>query len=238
MIDYRVLKSAFAIGFNVCRNGIQQRLNSWQDGVSGTNCPIQPGTNWTYVFQTKDQIGSFFYFPSINFQKAGGGFGPIRINNRIAINVPFPKPEAEFDLLIGDWYQESYKVKEKKINSTSGTNSLHKLIIMLSHFDYGLQLWQEIRSKMKKMQWAYFNPPDWMLMNGKVSLMNPNTTEHESFTVTKGKHRWKEMSAAAELCCGLRPEALGPTLCRNLLNLYEIDILALIILQDLLFLSS
>ncbi|CBI31385.3 unnamed protein product, partial [Vitis vinifera] len=24
-------------------NAIQQRLNSWQDGVSGTNCPIQPG---------------------------------------------------------------------------------------------------------------------------------------------------------------------------------------------------
>lgn len=93
-----------------CRNGIQQRLNSWQDGVSGTNCPIQPGKNWTYVFQTKDQIGTFFYFPSINFQKAAGGFGPIRVNNRIVINVPFPKPEAEFDLLIGDWSYTSYKV--------------------------------------------------------------------------------------------------------------------------------
>ncbi|KAK4480373.1 hypothetical protein RD792_013445 [Penstemon davidsonii] len=57
----------------------------------------------------KDQIGSFFYFPSINFQRAGGGFGPIRINNGIVINVPFPKPEDEFDLLIGDWYQQSYK---------------------------------------------------------------------------------------------------------------------------------
>ncbi|XP_021912064.1 monocopper oxidase-like protein SKU5 [Carica papaya] len=90
-------------------NGIQQRLNSWQDGVSGTNCAIQPGRNWTYVFQMKDQIGSFFYFPSINFQKAGGGFGPIRINNRIVINVPFPKPEAEFDLLIGDWYEYDIK---------------------------------------------------------------------------------------------------------------------------------
>ncbi|XP_041002551.1 monocopper oxidase-like protein SKU5 [Juglans microcarpa x Juglans regia] len=90
-------------------NGIQQRLNSWQDGVSGTNCPIQPGKNWTYVFQTKDQIGSFFYFPSINFHKAGGGFGPIRVNNRQVIQVPFPKPEAEFDLLIGDWYQTSFK---------------------------------------------------------------------------------------------------------------------------------
>ncbi|KAK6137856.1 hypothetical protein DH2020_028411 [Rehmannia glutinosa] len=90
-------------------NGIQQRLNSWQDGVSGTNCPIQPGTNWTYVFQLKDQVGSFFYFPSINFQRAGGGFGPIQINNMIVIDVPFPKPEQEFDLLIGDWYRQSFK---------------------------------------------------------------------------------------------------------------------------------
>ncbi|KAF8021615.1 hypothetical protein BT93_G1918 [Corymbia citriodora subsp. variegata] len=91
-------------------NGIQQRLNSWQDGVSGTNCPILPGTNWTYVFQTKDQIGTFFYFPSINFQKAAGGYGAIRVNNRIVINVPFPKPKAEYDLLIGDWYYDSYKL--------------------------------------------------------------------------------------------------------------------------------
>ncbi|XP_011621392.1 monocopper oxidase-like protein SKU5 [Amborella trichopoda] len=90
-------------------NGIQQRLNSWQDGVSGTNCPIQPGTNWTYAFQTKDQIGSFFYFPSTLFQKAAGGFGPIRVNNRIVINVPFDKPAEEFDVLIGDWYFYEYK---------------------------------------------------------------------------------------------------------------------------------
>ncbi|KAM0949599.1 putative L-ascorbate oxidase [Dioscorea sansibarensis] len=90
-------------------NGIQQRLNSWQDGVSGTNCPIDPGQNWTYVFQVKDQIGSFFYFPSINFQRAAGGFGPIRVNNRDVILVPFPKPEEEFDLLIGDWHVLPYK---------------------------------------------------------------------------------------------------------------------------------
>ncbi|KAH7853699.1 hypothetical protein Vadar_005671 [Vaccinium darrowii] len=99
-------------------NGIQQRLNSWQDGVSGTNCPIRPGTNWTYVFQIKDQIGSFFYFPSINFHKAGGGFGPIRVNNREVIKVPFPKPEAEFDLLIGDWYQRNFKDVRSELNTT------------------------------------------------------------------------------------------------------------------------
>ncbi|XP_071729119.1 monocopper oxidase-like protein SKU5 [Rutidosis leptorrhynchoides] len=99
-------------------NGIQQRLNSWQDGVSGTNCAIQPGTNRTYAFVAKDQIGTFSYFPSINYQKLAGGFGPIRVNNRIVINVPFPKPEAEFDLLIGDWYFKDYKVIRSSLGAS------------------------------------------------------------------------------------------------------------------------
>lgn len=111
-----------------CRNGIQQTLNSWQDGVSGTNCPIRPGMNWTNVFQTKDQIGSFFYFPSINFQKAAGGFGPIRVNNRNVIAVPFPKPEAEFDLLIGDRYYDNYKVTDFKIHEKNNNNFLVKFL--------------------------------------------------------------------------------------------------------------
>ncbi|KAA0034689.1 monocopper oxidase-like protein SKU5 [Cucumis melo var. makuwa] len=112
-------------------NGIQQRLNSWQDGVSGTNCPILPGTNWTFAFQTKDQIGSFFYFPSINFQKAAGGFGPIRINNRNVIAVPFPKPEDEFDLLIGDWSFDNYKVTRSLMtNPTIAFDSIPNIMLM------------------------------------------------------------------------------------------------------------
>ncbi|CAL5376640.1 unnamed protein product [Camellia sinensis] len=53
--------------------GIQQKRSSWQDGVLGTNCPIPPKWNWTYQFQVKDQIESFFYFPLLNFQRASGG---------------------------------------------------------------------------------------------------------------------------------------------------------------------
>ncbi|KAG0476147.1 hypothetical protein HPP92_012988 [Vanilla planifolia] len=61
----------------------------------------------------KDQIGSFFYFPSINFQKSAGGFGPIRVNNREVIAEPFEKPEEEFDLLIGDWSYFNYKLARR-----------------------------------------------------------------------------------------------------------------------------
>ncbi|CAH1438062.1 unnamed protein product [Lactuca virosa] len=99
-------------------NGIQQRLNSWQDGVSGTNCPIRPGSSWTYVFTVKDQIGTFSYFPSINFHKAGGAFGPIRVNPRVVIPTPFPKPHGEFDLLIGDWYNNSFKDIRLSLNKS------------------------------------------------------------------------------------------------------------------------
>ncbi|XP_014499783.1 monocopper oxidase-like protein SKS1 [Vigna radiata var. radiata] len=88
--------------------GVQMRRNSWQDGVLGTNCPIPSKWNWTYQFQVKDQIGSFFYFPSLNFQRASGGFGPFVINNREVIPIPFAQPDGDIFIIIGDWYTQNH----------------------------------------------------------------------------------------------------------------------------------
>ncbi|CAM8933667.1 unnamed protein product [Rhodiola kirilowii] len=81
-------------------NGIRLRTNAWQDGVLGTNCPIPSGQNWTYEFQVKDQIGSFFYFPSLGLQRAAGGFGSFIINNRPVIPIPFSAPDGDIDILL------------------------------------------------------------------------------------------------------------------------------------------
>ncbi|XP_057954154.1 L-ascorbate oxidase homolog [Malania oleifera] len=89
-------------------NGIQQRRNSWQDGVYGTNCPIPPGKNFTYVLQVKDQIGSYFYFPSLAFHKAAGGYGGIKIASRSVIPVPFPPPAGDYTILAGDWFKQNH----------------------------------------------------------------------------------------------------------------------------------
>lgn len=89
-------------------SGVQMRRNSWQDGVLGTNCPIPPSWNWTYQFPVKDQIGSFFYFPSLNLQRASGGFGSFHINNRAEINVPFNLPAGDIFITIGDWYTQNH----------------------------------------------------------------------------------------------------------------------------------
>ncbi|KAG6525093.1 L-ascorbate oxidase homolog [Zingiber officinale] len=101
---YNSLPEPFLISWN----GIQQRRNSWEDGVYGTNCPIPPGGNFTYVMQMKDQIGSYFYFPSLAFHKAAGGFGGIRILSRPMIPVPFPPPADDYTLLIGDWFKANH----------------------------------------------------------------------------------------------------------------------------------
>lgn len=98
-------------------SGIQMRRNSWQDGVLGTNCPIPAGWNFTYQFQVKDQIGSFFYSPSLNFQRASGGFGPVVVNNRNIIPIPFPQPDGEIIFMIGDWYTQDHKALRRILDS-------------------------------------------------------------------------------------------------------------------------
>ena len=104
------------------RNGLQMRRNSWNDGVAGTNCAIPPGENWTYVFQAKDEVGSFFYRPSLGLHAAAGGHGPIRVNSRPVIAVPFAQPDGEFDVLIGDWYNMDVKVSSSLVAPADAHN--------------------------------------------------------------------------------------------------------------------
>ncbi|XP_043715929.1 monocopper oxidase-like protein SKU5 [Telopea speciosissima] len=98
-------------------DGIQHRRNSWQDGVLGTTCPIPKDYNWTYQFQVKDQIGSFFYFPSLNFHRAAGGYGGIIINNRNIISLPFATPDGDITILIGDWYNRNHTDLRKTLDA-------------------------------------------------------------------------------------------------------------------------
>ncbi|KAK4480611.1 hypothetical protein RD792_013689 [Penstemon davidsonii] len=101
-------------------SGIQMRRASWQDGVLGTNCPIPPRWNWTYNFQVKDQIGSFFYYPSLNMQRASGGFGPIVVMNRDIISTPFATPDGDIVIMIGDWYTHNHTALRRSLEGGRG----------------------------------------------------------------------------------------------------------------------
>lgn len=98
-------------------SGIQHRKNSWSDGVIGTNCPIPPGTNYTYRFQVKDQIGSYIYYPTTALHKAAGAFGGLRVNTRQFVPVPYDRyPEEDYTVLIGDWYTKNHTELRKLLD--------------------------------------------------------------------------------------------------------------------------
>ncbi|KEH20499.1 putative L-ascorbate oxidase [Medicago truncatula] len=102
--------------FLITWSGIKQRRTSWQDGVLGTNCPIPPNSNWTYKFQVKDQVGTYTYFPSTKIHKAAGGFGGFNIAQRSTIAIPYPAPDGEFTLLVGDWSKTNHKVLRRLLD--------------------------------------------------------------------------------------------------------------------------
>ncbi|XP_020220666.1 L-ascorbate oxidase homolog isoform X2 [Cajanus cajan] len=98
-------------------SGIQLRKNSWQDGTLGTQCPIAPGTNYTYHFQVKDQIGSYFYYPTTGMHRAVGGFGGLRIYSRLLIPVPYADPADEYWVLLGDWFAKTHQTLKQFLDS-------------------------------------------------------------------------------------------------------------------------
>lgn len=98
-------------------SGIQQRKNSWEDGVLGTTCPIPPGTNYTYHFQVKDQIGSYFYYPTTGMHRAAGGFGGLHVNSRLLIPVPYADPEDDYTVILNDWFTKSHSTLRKFLDS-------------------------------------------------------------------------------------------------------------------------
>ncbi|KAG8390695.1 hypothetical protein BUALT_Bualt01G0110300 [Buddleja alternifolia] len=98
-------------------NGVQQRRNSWQEGTLGTNCPIPPGANFTYQFQVKDQIGTYYYYPTTSLHRAAGGYGLLAVNSRALIPVPFDHPEDDYTVLVGDWYTKSHVTLKKLLDT-------------------------------------------------------------------------------------------------------------------------
>jgi hypothetical protein len=61
-------------------------------------CVSNQGPNWNFFLLS---------YPSIT-RKLVEDLVPSELNNRKVLSVPLPKPEDEFDLLIGDWNSQSH----------------------------------------------------------------------------------------------------------------------------------
>jgi len=109
MIEVTVVNSLDDEGTAIHWHGMSQWGNPWNDGVpSITQCPIAPGSSYTYTFQA-DSYGTTWYHSHYSAQTSSGVFGPI-----IILGPIHPDPAAKYDLDIGpvmlsDWYHSTYE---------------------------------------------------------------------------------------------------------------------------------
>ncbi|XP_059658803.1 laccase-14-like [Cornus florida] len=86
-------------------HGVKQPRNPWSDGpVYVTQCPIKPGANFSYEIMFSTEEGTLWWHAHSDWSPATV-HGPIIIHPKIGTNYPFPKPYAEFPIVLSSWYK-------------------------------------------------------------------------------------------------------------------------------------
>ncbi|KAJ0520825.1 putative laccase [Helianthus annuus] len=94
-------------------HGIRQLRTGWADGPAYiTQCPIRPGHNYVYNFTITGQRGTLFWHAHVLWLRATV-HGAIVILPKLGVPYPFPKPDVEQVVVLGEWWKSD---TEKVIN--------------------------------------------------------------------------------------------------------------------------
>nr|QCZ35187.1 laccase 20 [Salvia miltiorrhiza] len=76
----------------------------WADGPEYvTQCPIQPGAAYTYRFTIENQDGTLWWHAHSKWLRATV-YGALIIYPKLGVPYPFPKPNKELPILLGEWW--------------------------------------------------------------------------------------------------------------------------------------
>ncbi|XP_031107164.1 laccase-4-like isoform X2 [Ipomoea triloba] len=86
-------------------HGVRQLRTGWSDGPAYiTQCPIQTGQTFIYNFTLTGQRGTLLWHAHINWQRATV-HGAIVILPKRGVPYPFPKPDKEEVIVLGEWWK-------------------------------------------------------------------------------------------------------------------------------------
>ena len=96
-------------GISIHWHGQHQIKTNFMDGVGlVTQCPIQPGSSFRYIFKASPS-GTFWYHTIMGSQRGNGLFGGFIVMEKEPIinhPIPFTDDPAHHTLTIMDWFQE------------------------------------------------------------------------------------------------------------------------------------
>ncbi|KAL3530941.1 hypothetical protein ACH5RR_010263 [Cinchona calisaya] len=104
--DALVIKVINRATYNVTIHwhGIRQKGTQWADGPAYvTQCPIQPGSAYTYRFSIQNQDGTLWWHAHSRWIRATV-YGALIIYPKLGVPYPFQKPNKEFPILLGEWW--------------------------------------------------------------------------------------------------------------------------------------
>nr|AIS22739.1 laccase 7 [Dimocarpus longan]AIS22740.1 laccase 7 [Dimocarpus longan] len=104
-------------------HGVFQLLSAWADGPDMvTQCPIRPGNKYTYRFKITQQEGTLWWHAHVSWLRATV-YGALIIRPRAGSSYPFPKPDKEVPILLGEWWNANViDVENEALASGAGPN--------------------------------------------------------------------------------------------------------------------
>ncbi|CAN4092156.1 unnamed protein product [Withania somnifera] len=85
-------------------HGVRQMRTAWADGPEFiTQCPIKPGGSYTYRFTIQGQEGTLWWHAHSSWLRATV-YGALVIHPKEGTSYPFPKPNRETPILLGEWW--------------------------------------------------------------------------------------------------------------------------------------
>ncbi|KAF6163050.1 hypothetical protein GIB67_001378 [Kingdonia uniflora] len=88
-------------------HGIFQINSQWSDGAAYvTQCPIRPGNSYTYRFNVTGQEGTLWWHAHHSWLRATV-YGALIIKPRHGRSYPFPKPQKEIPIILGEWFNRN-----------------------------------------------------------------------------------------------------------------------------------
>ncbi|KAG6422955.1 hypothetical protein SASPL_113338 [Salvia splendens] len=85
-------------------HGVKMPRYPWSDGTDYvTQCPIQPGKNFTQRMILSDEEGTLWWHAHSDWSR-NSVHGAIVILPPVRENYPFPKPHAHVPIIIGEWW--------------------------------------------------------------------------------------------------------------------------------------
>ncbi|XP_057794633.1 laccase-15-like [Salvia miltiorrhiza] len=101
-------------------HGVKQPRYPWSDGPEYiTQCPIQPGSNFSQKIVLSDEIGTMWWHAHSDWSRATV-HGALIVYPLIQNDYPFPVPDEEVPIILGEWWKSDVQAVLTEFLQTGG----------------------------------------------------------------------------------------------------------------------